>query len=265
MIDMKIMPINPLSFCFSVCFSLMFCSCTHYYYGPNSNNVPLLQKKDDVRISAGISGSDETTGFELQSAYALGNYFGTMFNVYATGGKETTSDGTSGGNSIVEKGNGNLVEFGLGYFTPLKDKSWIFEFYTGVGGGTVNNEYQMNESSKVGLTRLFFQPSIGYSNPKGTLEAALATKVSSVKFKVKQAKFSGANADTYNEEQVQDIRDNPNNIFVEPSIMVRGGSKNIKLQLQLTGSNSLKNKEFLTQGLNTSLSVIFHFNAAVKK
>lgn len=245
-------------------FCISFSSCTHYYYGPNSNNVPLLTDKNDVRVSAAFSGADETSGFELQSALAVSKHIGTMFNVYATGGKETTSDNTSG-TQVVEKGNGSLVEFGLGYFTPLKDKNWIFEFYAGAGGGSVNNEYELNQSSKVEISKIFFQPSIGCKNDAGTLEAAISTRISSVNFKVKSSRFNGGSPDTYDQEQVQNIRENSNLVFIEPSFLIRGGSKNVKLQLQLTGSNSLKSKEFLTQTLTTSFGLIFHFNGTAKK
>jgi hypothetical protein len=77
--------------------ALQLASCTHHYYGPNSSNVPLFKGKDEMRISGAISGADETTGFELQSAYALGKNFGGMFNFYAAGGKDNTGyDGPGG-------------------------------------------------------------------------------------------------------------------------------------------------------------------------
>jgi len=238
-------------------------SCTHYYYGPNSANVPLFKEKDEVRLSGAISGADETTGVELQSAYAFGKNFSGIFNFYSAGGSSETSSGSSG-NSSIEKGNGTLTEIGLGYFKPLKTTEWIFEIYGGAGGGRVNNSYSQSERSKVGLTRLFLQPSFGYSNEKRTLEAAISVRISNVNFRVKESTVApGNNNFTY--KQIEDVKTNNNIAFIEPSFLFRGGSKNIKVQFQLTSSAPLKQKLFFTQTLNTSLGIVFSFEGKVKE
>jgi hypothetical protein len=227
--------------------------------------VPLFKEKDEGRVSAAISGADETTGFEIQSAYAFGKNFGGMFNFYTAGGKDNTTYNSSSGGSTptIEKGNGTFTEVGFGYFTPLNVKTLIFEVYGGIGGGTINNYYKQNERSKVGLTRFFVQPSFGFSNEEGTLEAALATRFSSVKFNVKESQLLAGSGFDYT--QVQDVRNNANILFFEPSVLFRGGSKNVKGQLQLTASTALKQKDFLTQDLNASLGVVFSFGGKVKK
>lgn len=128
----------------------------------------------------------------------------------------------------------------------------------------MNNYYHQNESSRVGLTRFFLQPSIGYSNEKGTLEAAFATRISYTGFKVKEAKLVQSN-NMYDFEQVQDIRSNNSIAFIEPSLVFKGGLKNIKLQLQVTSSAAMQPKKFLTQTLSTSLGVLFSFEGGAKK
>ena len=85
-------------------------SCTHYYYGPNSANVPLLEKKGDARIAAGIAGADETTGFEMQTSYAFSNHFGGMINLYKIGGKSHRSNpGIWGPGEKGEEKGGSLL------------------------------------------------------------------------------------------------------------------------------------------------------------
>jgi hypothetical protein len=247
--------------------ALQLASCTHYYYGPNSSNVPLFKEKDEARISGAISGADETTGFELQSAYAFGKNFGGMLNFYTAGGRDnTTFDGSSGGGSTrqIERGNGTLTEIGLGYFKPLAASTFIFEIYGGIGGGTVNNYYQQGENSKVGLTKLFIQPSIGYSNDERTLEVAFSTRLSNINFKVKEAMFATGN-NSYDYSQVQDIRNNENITFFEPSVVFKGGGKTIKGLLQLTSCLPLAQKQFFTQDLNASIGILFTFSGKVKK
>lgn len=255
-----------LLYLFIIAYACNLSSCTHYYYGPNSLNVPLFKEQDEARVSAAISGANETTGFELQSAYAFGKNFGAMLNFYAAGGKDRTSiSGPSGGsNFIFEKGNGTITEIGVGYFQPLNARKWIIEVYGGLGGGSVNNYYKDNEFSKVGLTKLFIQPSFGYSNEEGTLETAIGMRFSSVKFNVKEANFITAN-NSFDNQQVRDIRNNDHIVFAEPSFLFRGGAKNVKIQVQLTASNALRQKAFFTQELNSSLGVIFCFSGKVKK
>ena len=115
-------------------------SCTHYYYGPNSGNIPVLQQRADVRISAAAATASETSGFELQSSYAVTNHVGVMFNFYTARGKDQyTSSGPSGSTATVyEKGTGTYAEVGGGYFAFLdKSRNWIFETYAGAGTGTL--------------------------------------------------------------------------------------------------------------------------------
>lgn len=237
-------------------------SCTHYYYGPNSCNVPLLEKKDDVRIAAAIASADETTGFELQTAYAFSNHFGGMFNFYWTRGEDQYNPS---GSETYEKGTGVYAEFGGGYFTPLhKSRNWIFETYAGGGTGAVSNTYIPTETSKVSATKIFIQPSIGYANDAGTFHAAVASRFSSVNLKLKSANVT-ANKNPEDYGQIQDIKADGKNIYWEPSLVLRAGFNKIMFQLQVTRSTPLKNKEYFTQSSVISLGLIFGFNAKTVK
>jgi hypothetical protein len=43
-------------------------SCTHLYYAPNANNVPLLKEKNEGRAQLQLSSGNYVEGFDLQSA-----------------------------------------------------------------------------------------------------------------------------------------------------------------------------------------------------
>ena len=92
--------------------------CTHYYYAPNTHNIPLFQEKDEIRFSIGSSTSGDIigggSGTELQGAYAITNKIGIIANVGFT-------KNSSGG----ELGKGHFFELGAGYFKPL-GKNLIF-------------------------------------------------------------------------------------------------------------------------------------------
>ena len=256
---------NRIKFVFSaslIIFILVATGCTHHYYGPNSVNVPLLRKAKDLNLSGAFSTADEASGFEFQSGYAFSKHIGGMVNFYSATGSKTSSGNNA--NLTIEKGNGVLGEIGVGYFTPLKNEEWIFEIYGGAGRGRVYNQYQQNEFSKVDLAKIFVQPAIGYKNTRGTIEAAIASRFSMIDFSINAATVN-ANNNLFDFNQIQDIRNNSNIVFFEPSFIFRAGSEKVKLQLQMTGSRSLSQKQFYTQPLNSSIGVVFIIGKAQKK
>lgn len=232
-------------------------SCTHFYYGPNSNNIPLLQKKGDGRAMAAIASSDETTGFEFQTAYAFSSHVGSMINLYTAAGNRETSLSSR---SRVEKGSGTIGEIGVGYFTMVKGaENWIFETYAGAGSGSVNNEYGNAEKSKVNLSRVFIQPSIAYSNGWGDL--AFSSRFSHVNFTVKQA---DVRSNTRQQSELLYIANNRNHLFWEPSILLRFGFRNAKVQFQVTRSLAFTTKSFSAQQYVVSTGIFFSFSRKPK-
>ena len=237
----------------------VFPSCTHYYYGPNSNNVPLLKQKNDAAIAGAFAAADETSGFEFQSAYAFANHVGGMLNFYTANGKR------SGSNTSYSKGSATYVEIGGGYFTPVATEGrWIFETYAGIGTGTVNNSYSQTENSKVNATKVFIQPSFGYRSNAGTFQAAISSRFSSVNLKLQQSTLNSNNSpDQY--AKLQDLKNNGNNIYWEPSVVLRGGLSNVFFQLQYTASSGFKTHTYLTQPDLISLGVFFAFSGKPSK
>lgn len=231
-------------------------SCTHYYYGPNSANVPLLQKKDDGRIAASLSAADETSGFELQSAYAFTNHFGAMFNFYTAYGKKESSSSSSS----YSKGSGTYAEVVGGYYMHLKNTDrWIFESYAGAGTGSINNHYSPSEMSKVNATKLFIQPSFGYTNKNGSFQAAISSRFSSVHLNLQQSS-STINRSTDNYFDLEDLKNNNNSMYWEPSFLIRGGISKLKFQAGFTLSKAFKEHIYSTQSAVLSFGLLFSFN-----
>lgn len=237
-------------------------SCTHYYYGPNSNNVPMLENKGDVRILAAAASAEESSGFELQTAYAAANHFGVMLNLYTATGKDESS--STNGTNTTERGNGLYIEAGGGYFTYAgKTTNWIFETYAGVGTGSIKNQYGNAEQSKVGVTKFFLQPSIGYVNNRGTFQAAISSRFSSVHLAVKESNVTVNSSEDFT--QVATIKSNPNYIFWEPSILFRFGIPHAKLQLQLTPSSAFSKPDINFQQNVFSIGIFFAFKSTPVK
>lgn len=246
---------------------LLLClqSCVHYYYGPNSNNIPLLKKKGGLNISAALATSSESSGCELQSSYAFTKHLGAMANFYSASGKykfsTTNSDNWLFGGTYKQRGSGNYREGGIGYFTNVSSPNIIFEIYGGAGAGSVTNNYSFMQSSKVSAQKWFLQPSIGYTIDGSGLEFALASRFSSVRLKTTQNTVQKDNP-AYSD--LAEINMKTDHFFWEPGCMIRGGSKKVKFQLQYTYSKENQNHSYLTQHGIFSFGMLFSFSTAKK-
>ena len=110
-------------------------SCIHYYYAPNTNNVPLFKEKNEARVAVqyvetgGDVNLESAEGIELQTAYALSKNAAVQLNFLSAG--TSNEDGS---------GSGTYIEAAGGYFKPFgKTKKFVFETYAGFGLGGVNN------------------------------------------------------------------------------------------------------------------------------
>ena len=237
-------------------------SCVHYYYGPNSNNIPLLKKSGDMNISAGITEASESSGFEMQSAIAAGKHVGIMVNYYSAKGKDNSStqiwDGfTYTQTTYNESGSGQYLEGAMGYFTRINETA-IFEVYGGYGTGSITNTYSQFGSTKVSASKLFLQPSFGYSSEKGALEFAISSRFASVSLRPEEQRVvvDGHPA----QEALSELRKKTSHFFWEPGFMVRGGFESMKIQLQYTHSSEGGTHNYQTQHGVFSLSLLFRFS-----
>lgn len=241
---MKTLKINPgllLFIILIICFS----SCTHYYYAPNTHNVPLFEKKNEARISASRSTGDEFVGTEFQAAYSVTNNIGIMANgFFAKGGDD------------YENGKGKLIEFGIGYFKPFA-RSAVFEIYGGLGGGNVDNNYGDGTSSRVKFTRYFIQPSIGFtSNP---FDVAISSRFCGLNFHDISYNYTEDEYFylPYDYYDVENIRHNKFSLLFEPALTIRAGWQYVKIQAQLGLSANLTNPTFVQETMNFSLGAYF--------
>jgi hypothetical protein len=204
-------------------------SCIHYYYAPNSNNVPLFKEKNEARVQAAYTALDgageNITGFEMQTAYAFSKQFAAQLNFLSAG----STDAEFG------SGKGSYIEMAGGYFKPFYKNHWVFETYAGAGIGGVNSVFLQNnaneQDAKTSITKFFVQPSLGYS--RNHFAFALASKFSYVNLGLKS---SSVGKDVYPSDYdiLESFRNGKSFFCWEPSIMIRGGFKQIQFFTQLT-------------------------------
>jgi len=230
-------------------------SCIHYYYAPSSNNVPLFKAKNEGRIQAqyttvGVGADLENSidGFEVQSAYAIGNHTAIQLNFLHAAHKE----GDYG------SGDGNYIEAAAGYFKPSVNKHWIFETYAGLGTGTVKSIYGSEYNSataKTSVTKFFVQPSFGYSSDYFSM--AFSSKFSMVDFGVRNSSLS-KDTNPIDYEDIESFKKGKSYFWWEPGIMVRAGFKEIQAITQITYSMQ-GNDGPPFSNLNYSIGIILPF------
>jgi hypothetical protein len=210
--------------------TLLCSSCYHVYYSPNTPNTPLLSQRGEVKLigAVGTGVNSEYTSGELQLAYAATNNFGLMLNGFMAAQSEETDD-------AFEKGKGSYAELAPGFFMPISPNAkWRAEVYAGVGTGTVTNDYGGFSNSKVGITKTFLQPALGFKLKH--FEVAFTPKISFVSWKVKEDNVNEAR-DIYDKADIENIKSNPRFTAFEPSLIIRAGGRNVKGQLGITVSN----------------------------
>ena len=152
---------------------VVVCASCAPVYVPQARNVPMLSQRGEFNgsISAG------TSGFNLQTAYALGNHVGVMANFMTANSEHGNSTSTRRHKS---------GDIGVGYFLR---KGVAFEIYGGVGMGKGTGS---DSTDFLGLgpvprkmsgeyNRYFIQPSIGLY--KHGFEGAFTLRFSALDFK----------------------------------------------------------------------------------
>ncbi len=222
-------------------FFLTFTACKVSYI-PSMHNVPSLKQKNDVQLSASLS--------NFQGAYAVTDNVGLILDAQISG------FGKSSGTDVTYTKRRQFIEGGAGYFKQMDDNN-IFQCFGGAGYGIVSfdNVYSSyTEHYKASATKIFIQPSFGYSDKN--FDVAFAVKAMSMKFfgvdTTNYSVYSLKSDDLYN------IDKHPY-IFLEPSLTARAGSENAKVFLQLLYSNKMNAEPIRYYSLNFYLGISFRF------
>jgi hypothetical protein len=214
----------------------LFTSACRTVYAPNALNVPLFQEKGELKASIATN--------NLQVATAVTEHIGIMANGYLN--RHTSDDKTF-------KNNGKGAEIGVGYFGHTK-KRITYEAYAGAGYYNVNmKEANATKTFDANAVKYFVQPAIGWVNPY--FEVAVSPRLSVVKYSTPD--ITGYN----NQERIDnffDIVDHKPYAFIEPTLIVRGGYKFIKLQGQFGYSYNISKNNINAETGVGSIGLIFN-------
>lgn len=250
------LPIRIPIACLALPVSFLLTGCSHYYYCPPMQNVPLFKEKNEVRAAGSLGGGDEISTYDFQAAYSCTDKFAVVLNYM----------GAWGGNRDDKNwGRGDYVDAGIGYFKPLNDFC-IFETFGGLGGSYQYHEYSSSSTSFSGNTEYFYgqsdlvfsavylQPSIGITF--NAFDVILAARASNVYFHRVRSEIDEGSAEYGN---INMLSMNRNAVLVEPSLTLRGGWKYVKLQVQVVSSYNLAHPDLAFEDGKISLGLSFLF------
>jgi hypothetical protein len=230
-------------------------SCSHYYYVPNVQNVPLFREKNEYRISVNY-GVGESVCTEVQAAYSVTDKIGVMTNFMSAKGIDNSEDSW---------GKGNYLDGAIGYYKPLS-KSGVFEIYGGIGGSKQHHQYNSEffdpynpvpsnsnaGKSDLSFAKLFVQPSLGMTS--NGFDLAFSTRLCWLYFN-KIDNHIDKLLNEFEFYKLNSIVRNRNFLFVEPALTIRGGWKNVKLQLQGSTATYLNNHKWYFNDYHLSIGL----------
>jgi len=223
------------------CASLLMLSCALFsscrtVYAPNALNVPLFQEKGEVKATIATN--------NLQVATALTEHIGVMANGYLN--HYTSDDKTF-------KNNGKGAEIGVGYFGHT-EKRITYEAYAGAGFYNVSmKEANATKTFNADAIKYFVQPAIGWVNPY--FEVAVSPRLSVVKYSTPD--ITGF-SDKERMDNFFDIVDQKPYAFIEPTLIVRGGYRFVKLQGQFGYSYNISKNNINAETGVGSIGLIFN-------
>jgi len=206
---------------------LTLSSCVGYL--PQSVDVPLISKKNDLRIDAGVtsalSAGTATISYGLTERIAVQAY------------------GNLGANSR------NYYQGAIGYYKNLKNRS-IMELYGGVGNGNANYKNHDLFSNTSGAYQLYFAQ-FNYGKLGGDLsiwDLGLGLKTGLLHTNLVREDMS-VQLETISTELIGD------NFLVEPMLFVRAGGEHVKFNLKLSGGYIFKYSNIAYFPLNIGLGL----------
>jgi hypothetical protein len=236
--------------------SLILTGCTHYYYVPSVQNVPLLKEKKEFRASVSYSIGEESRCAEIQSAYAVTDKIGIMADFMTARGGEDAPD--------RDWGKGIYLDGAAGYFKPVKEYG-VFEIYGGMGWSRQDHNY-MNYThstsanvyagtSSLVFTKFFIQPSYGFTFKP--FDIAVSSRINLLYFNTVENNIL-SEVDSWEYEQLNGV-DDKTHLFFEPAITLRAGWEVIKIQLQAATASYLNNSEHQFEEYHFSIGLSFDF------
>ena len=248
------------------------CYTPRYVYSPVTQNIPSIDKKNDVELSANYgtsinifhSKSNYNRGLDLHTAWAFSNHFAIMLNENFRWESNGANDTFFQRDSSFLTYKRNFTETGAGYFTSMKkNKKMLFQVFAGAafGSSKISDDFFSNSiltkkyyQSRV--TKLFIQPSFIYKRGPN-FNAALSSRFTEILFSHIRTNYTSVELNNY---LLDDLTFSPV-FFWEPAITYTFGFKKFPFKFRAQGSVSvLLNHRFVEhRSSNIGIGLVSNF------
>lgn len=235
---------------------ILFASCSPKYYAPNTQNVPILTKKGQAKITAAFNGNifqvSDLDKVDLLSAYAVSDKIGVQLNV-GTSGFSFRSDFDES-----HKGRVFNLESGIGYNAKI-DEDFYFECYAIAGWNKLRHRSHpidsSNQVSHLSATyqTLALQPALAYKNKY--ISIIISSKINGVNY----YDVSG-DIEFEGESQSDYLKEYSSHIMLEPAITFRSGTDKLQFQMQWIRSYNYSHLDFRQQHTLFTVGAILNIN-----
>lgn len=255
--------------------ALLTTGCSHSYYVPNVQNVPVFRQAGDNNflVSTGSSMDDGGTMLDLQGAYALTNNI-ALTGEYFYHEKFTSDEEVQSIEDATDFSKGSMFEIGGGYYQPV-GKIGSFSLIGGYGNGKQfhhynttsygpSNYWEINSILETGTANLryhrtFLQPSIGLTTK--IVDVAFSTRLSGMHYYDVNALVEGQ-GDEYN---TLNRLTWDSYWWIEPALTLRLGYAPVKMQMQIMMIQPLEEANPTAPTLCVNLGLTFSIPQPKKK
>ncbi len=247
------------------------CYSPRYVYSSPAQNIPALEKKHDVIVSAsyapGIGGKRVREpaynhGLDLHLAYAYSKNWGVMINQFYRWEKNEGDNDFSFLDSSVLRYKRSLTEMGIGYFTSInEDSSSYFQFFAGGAIGKFSIMDAQTENGVIlrkfhnsNVSKLFIQPALTFRHRKN-YSAALSSRFTAVYYSKIKTNYTNTELENY----ILDSLSVSPVFFWEPAMNFIFSSKKInglKLQVQLATTVLLNSRFIDSKSVNVGIGIV---------
>ncbi|MEP6582864.1 MAG: hypothetical protein ABJA90_01305 [Ginsengibacter sp.] len=256
-----------------VSFYLASCYTPRYVYSPSAQNIPGLDRKNDVELSANYgtsmnifhSKSNTNNGLDFHSAWAFQKHFAIMVNENLRWESNSTNDTFYQQDSSFLTYKRNFTETGIGYFTPMKKNIKMqFQVFAGAafGSSKISDDFFSNsiftkKFHESRVTKFFLQPAFIYKSGL-TFNSALSFRFTEIVFSHIRTNYTASEQRNY---LLDSLIVSPI-FFWEPALTFTFGFKRAPFKLRLQSSISvLLNHRFVEhRSSNISAGLVSNFN-----
>lgn len=254
---------------------IALCSCysPRYVYSPAAHNVPLLTEKGDSKLAAyyssNLSGNTSInladqqkssgSGYDLQGAVAVTEHFAIQASYVKRKELNYALNNLARADTSVINYRRNLTELGVGYYTGLDERGFIFfQVFAGAGVGksSLSDLYNsgVNRHFNMKVQKLYLQPAFTFRY-QNVFTSTFSNRISFIYFSDIATDYSDEELRTYKLSNLN----SSSHVFIEPCVITSFGINSlpgIRVEMQF-GMSFISNRQYVDhRGFNFSIGAV---------